>query len=104
RICGASTGAVKLIDGSGPVVFGDGEGCAANHVSGAVMLTGNAGSVTVVGNAFAHAVKATANSGSLPLTGNTIAGSLKVKSNTGTVVDTPNTVQGKTKIQARRRA
>jgi hypothetical protein len=102
RICAAKVRAVTATGGTGPVVIGDGEGCSPNTVAKAVMLKGNTGGVSLVGNTIKGNVKVTGNSGGTTVTANTIAGSLTVTGNSGSVVDQPNTVGGKSKVQARR--
>jgi hypothetical protein len=70
-VCGASlSGAVKVLDSSGPVVLGDGtDECPASSFFGAVTVKGNT------------------------------AGALTVKGNADPTVDEPNAVEGKEKLQ-----
>jgi hypothetical protein len=103
RICGGKVGAVKITGSHGPVVLGDGEGCDAGGYFSRVVLSDNAGAVSLVGSSVNGAVRATGNTGGVTVKNNTIAKSLTVTGNSGTVIDSPNTVGGKSKVQARRR-
>jgi hypothetical protein len=104
RICAAKVASVKVVASSGPVVIGDGEGCAPNSIAAGGNLQGNTDGVTVIGNTFKGSVKVSGNAGVVTFTNNTIAKNLTVKSNSGTVTDQPNTVAGKSKLQAKKLA
>ncbi len=102
RVCGAKAGSIKVSASTGPVVLGDGEGCAAGSYSAGANITNNTAGVSVVGNSFKGSVKVANNSGGTTVSGNTVSKNLTVTGNSGTVVDTPNTVGGKTKAQSRK--
>jgi Alpha/beta hydrolase domain len=98
RICGSTVASLKVLASTGPVVVGDGGGCAGNTDSLEATLSANGDGVTVVGNSVAAKLKVTGNSGGVTVTDNT-AKTLTVTGNSGTVVDTPNTVSGRSKLQ-----
>jgi lysophospholipase L1-like esterase len=101
RFCGATvSGAAKLIDGTGPVVIGEGtESCPSNTFEKGVTLQGNTGGVLVSKNVVKGALKVTGGSGGTTVTRNTVSKTLTVSGNSGEVTDTPNTVAGKSKVQ-----
>jgi acetyl esterase/lipase len=101
RICGAKLeGPGKALEGSGPVVIGEGNGsCPASTFSKAFTLKANTGGVSVDENTFDGVLKVVDNGGGVTVTNNTVGGSLTVTGNSGTVIDRPNTVTGRSKLQ-----
>jgi hypothetical protein len=106
RICAASLhGKVKLAASTGPVVLGDGAGCAASEFFSAVAVQGNSAGVTIEGqalvdeNVFHSSLKVTHNAGATTVTDNEIHSSLTVTGNGLPVLDTPNAVDGRARLQ-----
>ncbi|HEX3433210.1 MAG TPA: hypothetical protein VHT25_04020 [Solirubrobacteraceae bacterium] len=98
RICGASTGAVKVQRSSGSVTIGDGSGCAGSNIKSATVYTNHDG-VSVVANTIAATAKVQGNGGGTTVQSNTIAANLTVLGNAAPTVDKPNTVGGASKLQ-----
>jgi hypothetical protein len=71
RVCDTqTTGAVSVSHAGGLVMIGDpGIGCAANRISGALVLNGNANGVEAIDNIVGGAVDASGNSGPGPYPG-----------------------------------
>ncbi len=101
RSCGATiAGSLQIIGGTGSVVIGEGdEACSSNTIAKAATLKGNAGGVSIVGNAFQTTLKVTGGSGGTTVIENTVTKALTVTGNSGEVTDRPNTVGGKSKLQ-----
>ncbi len=100
RMCGATVHGHATVKGStGSVVIGESSGCAANTISGKVLVAGNEAGVSVIGNTLGATVKVTGNSGGTTVTANKVAGSLTVTGNSGSVTDSGNEVKGKSKLQ-----
>ena len=101
RLCGARiTGPVEAINGSGPVVIGEGTAsCPGNTITGPVTVKGNTAGVKIIGNTVAGSLTVTGNAGGTTVIINSISKDLTITGNTGTVVDKPNTVKGKSKLQ-----
>jgi hypothetical protein len=71
-MCGSSASSVTVENATGFVVVGDpADGCAANTLSGPLVLIHNTGGVQAIGNTVAGAVTASGNSGAGPFPNDT---------------------------------
>jgi hypothetical protein len=81
-VCDSSVnGLVSIRSSTGPVVFGDGAGCAGNHLGGGIAIDGNAGGVSLVGNTVVGLLDVRNNSGGFAYSGNTVHGRANVANN-----------------------
>jgi hypothetical protein len=81
-LCGSTvTGPLSIASSSGPVLAGDGAGCAGNRITGPVSIEGNAGGVSFAGNAVVGPATLRNNSGGFSYAGNTVNGPVRLQNN-----------------------
>ena len=82
KLCGVTVSGHLFIDqATGPIVAGDGSGCAGNQISGPTSITNGTGGVSFMNNSVTGSITITNNSGGFAYSGNTNSGGENVSGN-----------------------